>query len=402
VVRYLSPESLAKRLADQAAEGEKIAARASEKFGGKGAAPGGPGGAMAKAAASAAIGPVPKLSVRNLDPDADPEKEKGPVREAKSKGDPTARLAVAVVDEAATKADAGGKFGAYQLYVRPGLDDRVIGHLRWALREAVKDARFKESGLDRERIDALVTVAAPDTIEVTESGQRTSTEGLTMMLPLAFMILMVISVMIGGQYLLTTTIEEKSSRVVEVLLSAVSPMQLMAGKIIGQMLVGLTLLTIYSGVGFGALAAFSLMDLVGPLKFVYLLVFTTLAYFMIAALLAAIGSAVNELREAQSLQTPVMLTVIVPYLLWMPISRDPNSTLATVLSLVPPMSPFVMVMRIASTSPPPVWQVLLAIAVSAAGAYGCVWLAAKVFRVGLLMYGKPPNLATLVRWIRMA
>jgi ABC-2 type transport system permease protein len=98
VVRYLSPESLAKRLADQAAEGEKIAARASEKFGGKGAAPGGPGGAMAKAAASAAIGPVPKLSVRNLDPDADPEKEKGPVREAKSKGDPTARLAVAVVD----------------------------------------------------------------------------------------------------------------------------------------------------------------------------------------------------------------------------------------------------------------------------------------------------------------
>jgi ABC-2 type transport system permease protein len=179
-------------------------------------------------------------------------------------------------------------------------------------------------------------------------------------------------------------------------------MQLMAGKIIGQMLVGLTLLTIYSGVGFGALAAFSLMDLVGPLKFVYLLVFTTLAYFMIAALLAAIGSAVNELREAQSLQTPVMLTVIVPYLLWMPISRDPNSTLATVLSLVPPMSPFVMVMRIASTSPPPVWQVLLAIAVSAAGAYACVWLAAKVFRVGLLMYGKPPNLATLVRWIRMA
>jgi ABC-type Na+ efflux pump permease subunit len=403
VAGYLSTESLTKHLTAQQDEAQKAAAKAGEKFGGGAATqPTGQQGAMVKAAVNAAIGPVPQLTVKGLPANADLEREKAPLRESHEKDDPTARLAVAVIDTDALTPREDGKYGAYQLYVRPGLDERVIGTLRWGLRESIKDARFKTGGFDRSKIDSLVTVEAPDTIEVTKSGERGSTEGLTMLLPLVFMILMVLSVMIGGQYLLTTTIEEKSSRVVEVLLSAVSPMQLMAGKILGQMLVGMTLLAIYSGLGVGALVAFNLLDLLGPWKFACLLVFTGLAYLMIASMLAAIGSAVNELREAQSLQTPVMLTVMLPYLLWMPISRDPNSTLATVLSMVPPMSPFVMVMRIASTSPPPVWQIALAMAISAVGAYLCVWLAAKVFRIGLLMYGKPPNFTTLLKWIRMA
>jgi len=215
------------------------------------------------------------------------------------------------------------------------------------------------------------------------------------------MILLVMSVMIGGQYLLTTTVEEKSSRVVEVLLSAVSPMQLMTGKVLGQMGVGLTLLVIYSGLGIVALVMFARQYL-DIAQIAYLFIFFVLAYFMIASLLAAVGSAVNDMREAQSLQTPVMMVVIVPYVLWMPISRDPNSMLATVLSFVPPISPFVMMMRVTSTSPPPMWQVAASIAVSIVGAYLCVWFAAKIFRIGLLMYGKPPNLKTLIKWVRMA
>jgi ABC-type Na+ efflux pump permease subunit len=402
VARYLSVEELGKHLRGQQDQAEKAAAKAGEKFGGSAAKQAGGPQTFVQAAAEAAIGPVPQLTVKDLPATADLEHEKAPLKEQRDKQDPTARLALAVIDAGALKPGEDGKYGSYQLYVRPGLDERVINDLRWGLRETIKDARFKTGGMDRAKIDALVTVEAPDTIEVTASGERSSTEGLTMLLPLAFMILMVLSVMIGGQYLLTTTIEEKSSRVVEVLLSAVSPMQLMTGKILGQMLVGMTLLTIYSGLGVGALIAFNLLDLLGPWKFGCLLLFTILAYLMIASLLAAIGSAVNELREAQSLQTPVMLTVILPYLLWMPISRDPNSLLATALSFIPPMSPFVMVMRIASTSPPPVWQVFVALAVSAVGAYVCLWLAAKVFRIGLLMYGKPPNFTTLIKWIRMA
>jgi ABC-2 type transport system permease protein len=135
---------------------------------------------------------------------------------------------------------------------------------------------------------------------------------------------------------------------------------------------------------------------------VYAVVFFFLAFFMIASGMAAIGSAVNEVREAQTLMTPVILTIMVPYLLWLPISRDPNSTLAVVLSFVPPISPFVMMLRITSTTPPPVWQIGLSILIGIGAVYVAIWAAAKIFRIGLLMYGKPPNLKTLVRWVRMA
>lgn len=393
VSRRLSPEELAER---RKARMERVTKAVGSQFGSMG------GEVKPNAMAEAmALGQVPKIAVNVLKTDADVETEKAPIRTG-AKGDPKARLGLIVIDPAAVKPDDKGEYGAYQLYVRPGLDERVIDDFRWAVSEAVRDERFKSAGLDRVKVESISRVNAPSTVEVTATGERKSTEALTMMLPFAFMLLMMMSVMIGGQYLLTTTIEEKSSRVVEVLLSAVSPMELMAGKIIGQMFVGATLLFVYSGVGIGALIAFNLADILGPWKVVSLVIFSGIAYFMIASMLAAVGSAVNELREAQSLQTPVMLAVILPYVLWLPISRDPNSILATVLSFVPPMSPFVMVMRIASTEPPPLWQVLLAMAVGIVSAYLCVWAAAKIFRIGLLMYGKPPNFRTLIKWVRMA
>ncbi len=245
VASYLSPESLARHMDDQRAEAQEAATKASEKLGAApNAAVQGQQAAMVKAATEAAIGPAPKFTVVPVPSAADLEKEKDPLRQKKEKDDPTARLALAVIDANALQPGADGKYGAFQLYVRPGMDERVIGDLRWGLREAIKDARFKSGGVDRTKIEALVTVNAPGTVEVTQTGERGSTEGVTMFLPLGFMLLMVMSVMVGGQYLLTTTIEEKSSRVVEVLLSAVSPMQLMTGKIIGQMLVGRTLRTV--------------------------------------------------------------------------------------------------------------------------------------------------------------
>ena len=208
--------------------------------------------------------------------------------------------------------------------------------------------------------------------------------------------------MTGGQYLLTTTVEEKSNRVVEVLLSALSPLELMTGKIIGQMCVGLSLLVIYNGVGIAALVFTDKSDLVTPITFLYILIFFVLAYFMFASLMAAIGSAVNDLREAQSLMTPVMMMMILPYFFMMPVIRSPNSMFSTITSFIPPISPFIMIMRVSSTDPPPTWQVLLAILINAIAVVGFLWLAAKVFRVGLLMFGKPPNLRTLFKWIRMA
>ena len=201
--------------------------------------------------------------------------------------------------------------------------------------------------------------------------------------------------------MLTNTIEEKSTRVVEVLLSAVSPMELMTGKILGQMCVGFIVLAIYAAMGAGAMISFAAIGLLDVRLLFFLVLFYFLAYPCIAALMGAIGAAVNDIREAQSLMTPVMLVIMVPWLLWLPITRDPNSTLATVMSFIPPLNSFVMLLRMTSTEPPPGWQVWASVVVGAAAVYGALWLAAKVFRIGLLMHGKPPNFATLVRWVRM-
>ena len=358
---------------------------------------------MVAAAIAQGFGPTPVLTVEGQPDDADIDALRERLKPmAGESTDALVGLAV-IAPDAVQRAPDAEAFGGYELFIRAKTDDRHIDLIRRGLRDAVLEARYAVAGVDAREVEALTSVAAPRTKEITDKGDaREATTAFNMMLPFVFMILLIMSVMVGGQYLLTTTIEEKSSRVVEVLLSAVSPMQLMTGKILGQMGVGVVMLAVYAGVGVATLFAFAKADLITPEKLIYLGVYFVLAYFIFASFMAAIGSAVNELREAQSLQTPVMLTVMLPYFFWLPITRDPNSTLSFVLSMVPPMSPFAMVVRIASTEPPPFWQIALSMAITAAFALGCIWFAAKVFRVGLLMFGKPPNFKTLVRWVRMA
>lgn len=350
---------------------------------------------------------VPQLRVEMLGPDADFEAQQERLRQRLAvkteRGADRGLLAVAVIaEDAVRKADDADWYGGFELTHVPKVDDRTISEIKSALREAIRDKRYAAAGVNQTELAALTTVTEGEVVEVTETGTRSSSLELNAFLPVFPMIMILIGVFTGGQYLLTTTIEEKSSRVVEVLLSSVSPMELMTGKIMGQMGVGLSLLLIYNSVGIVALVALERLDLIAASTLVYMFVFFVLAYFMFASLLGAIGAAVNDLREAQSLMTPVMLFAMVPYFFFLPVTRDPNSVLSTTLSFIPPISPFIMVMRVASTEPPPVWQVAASIGVNTVGVLVCLWFAAKVFRVGLLMYGKPPNLTTLIKWVRMA
>lgn len=350
---------------------------------------------------------IPQLRVTPMPPDSNIDEQKARLREQigrpVERGADKGLLAIAVVDNNAVRRSEGEPdFGAYELFTVPKLDDRTVGEIRDAITWSIREKRFEAAGLDRSEISRLSDVSAPRTQEVTLTGTRDSSFGLNMLLPAGFMILMLMGVFTGGQYLLTTTIEEKSSRVVEVLLSAVSPRELMTGKVLGQMGVGLSLLIVYNGLGIVALFVFNRADLIAASTIAWMLVFFAIAYFMVASMMAAAGAAVNDLREAQSLITPFMLVMMLPYIFFLPVVRDPNSTLSTVSSMIPPISPFIMIMRVASSEPPPLWQVIASIAIGVVACYVCVWIAAKVFRVGLLMYGKPPNFQTLVRWIRMA
>jgi ABC-type Na+ efflux pump permease subunit len=287
--------------------------------------------------------------------------------------------------------------------VPPSQDQRVEIAVHQSLREAIISARVKERGLDRALVNDLTTVPRVRSIAVTGDGETRGGAGLTtFVLPISFMFLLFMGVMGSGQGMLTTTIEEKSSRVIEVLLSAVSPMQLMAGKLLGHMAISLLAMSLYLGMGLSLLATFSLLGFLDFSLVLYLLLFFVLAFFTIGSIMMAVGSAVNDMREAQSLMTPMMLLLMAPWFLWFPISRNPDSTLAVVASFLPPVNSFAMLLRLASTHPPPAWQVWLSIGIGVLGVVGAVWFASKVFRIGLLMFGKPPDLRTLIRWVRNA
>jgi ABC-type Na+ efflux pump permease subunit len=395
VEEYLRPESMAMRRSEFRERIEEESPEAFRKLMERS------GTNVADEVVKAALGGVPDIQVTRLGAGADLQAEKERLFET-DKGERDRLALIVVHEDAIRRAPGEERFGSYELFVREKLDDRIEDEIKSGLKQAIIDARVGNAGLDREMIDSLITVQRVKSTAVTQDGEQESNQLLNVLLPAAFMVLILIAVLSGGQQLMTTTIEEKSSRVVEVLLSAVSPMQLMTGKILGQLGAGTVILAVYVAMGMAALLSFAALGLLKLSLIFYLVIFYLIAYFTIGSIMAAIGAAVNEMSEAQTLMTPVMLVVMIPWILWMPISRDPNSMFATVLSFIPPLNSFVILMRMSSTAPPPYWQVWLSILVGLGGVYGALWFAAKVFRIGLLMHGKPPNIATLIRWVRMA
>jgi ABC-2 type transport system permease protein len=346
-------------------------------------------------------GPIPVLTVVARPPGADVQREKDWLKQD-AQGEARHLALVVVHPDAVVPANGTSTYGTYDLYVPANLDDRIENVVQQSLREAIVAARARVENLDRSRLEALLRVDRVRSVMVTEGVDRRTVGVFNRVLPFVFAGLMVFGIMIGGQSLMTSTIEEKSSRVVEVLLSAVSPMELMAGKILGQMGVSLVVLGLYLAMGLAALVSFALLGLLDPWLLLYLAVFFVIAYVVNASLMVAVGAAVNEMKEAQSLMMPLMLTLMAPWILAQPIGRDPNSTFSTVISFIPPVNTFTMLIRMTSTTPPPLWQVWVSIGIGVASALAAVWFAAKVFRIGLLMYGKPPDFATLVRWARAA
>jgi ABC-2 type transport system permease protein len=347
-----------------------------------------------------ALGPVPDIRLVERMADADIQQEKAWLIAEKQE---MKHLALIVVHKDAIRpADEKSAYGSYDLYVPPNLDDRADTEIQQSLRDALINARVRARALDRGTIDSIVQIPRVQSVTVTKGDERQTIRGFNIILPISVAFLLFMGVLTGGQSLLTSTVEEKSSRVIEVLLSAVSPMQLMAGKLLGQMAVSLVALGLYIVMGLAMLTSFSLFGLFNPWLILYVLIFFVIMYLIIGSLMMAIGAAVNEMREAQGLMMPLMLILMIPWFLWMPISRDPNSTFSIVLSFIPPINTFGMLLRMASSAPPPWWQVWLSIGVGILSVLAALWFAAKVFRIGLLMYGKPPNLATLIRWARSA
>jgi ABC-2 type transport system permease protein len=312
-------------------------------------------------------------------------------------------LAVVVIQpDAVVRAAGEAEYGTYDLYTSRLLDGRTESTLHEALRQALVTTRLKSKGLDQAEVEASMRVARPNAVIVAAAGEQASQRWLTRMLPFVCGVLLFIGVFSGGQVLMTSMVEEKSSRVVEVLLAAVSPLELMWGKLIAQLGVSLLILAVYCGLGLLALVQFATVGLMDPMLLVYLAAFFIIAYLIFGGLMLTIGAAVDQMADTQGLMGPIMILLLAPYVLTGMIGQAPNSALSVTLSFIPPINTFAMLARLASDTPPPAWQVVLAIVIGFAAAVGVLWFAAKVFRIGLLMHGKPPNFATMLRWARMA
>jgi ABC-type Na+ efflux pump permease subunit len=342
-------------------------------------------------------GILPELRLVERPSTADVQQEKAWLLD---QSEPRHLALIVIHDNAVVPTD--NTYGSYDTYVPSSADDRALGEIQQALQDGIVNARARLQGVDRSKVESLVRVVRGRSITVTRDSERSTVRGINQMLPMAFVVLMFMGVMTGGQSLMTSTVEEKSNRVMEVLLSALSPMELLAGKILGQLGVSLIALGLYVAMGLALLLSFAMFGLLNPWLILYLGIFFLLAYLTFGSLMVSVGAVVNDMREAQSLMMPLVLLLISPFWVWFPISMNPNSAFSTVVSFIPPVNTFAMLIRLTSTAPPPWWQVWLSIGVGVAGVAGALWFASKVFQIGLLMTGKPPNFATLLRWARQS
>jgi ABC-2 type transport system permease protein len=280
-----------------------------------------------------------------------------------------------------------------------------------ALNSIVIGKRLQNEGLDPQKIGQLMTRVNLSTKKVTTRGVEEDTGG-TFLISYFLVLVLYMTLIFYGQAILRGVIEEKSSKVVEIVLSSLKPFQLMAGKIVGIAAVGLTQYTIWALFGLGisayggtfvtrafpAASAFKIPS-IPAYVFIYFIVFFILGYFLFSTLFATVGSMVNSEKEAQQLMTPVMMLLIIPILLMMLIMRSPDSSVAVILSMFPFFAPILMLLRVCVLLPP-FPQVGGSILLLLLTTLLMIWLCAKIYRVGILMYGKRPGLREIIKWMR--
>ena len=219
--------------------------------------------------------------------------------------------------------------------------------------------------------------------------------------PAVMMVLMFIIIMGGAPQLLNSVIEEKMSRISEVLIGSVSPFELMMGKLLACAGGSLVLAGMYL---IGALVManrYGYVDAVTPSMVGWFVLFLLMGVMIFGSIFIAIGAACNDLKDSQNMMTPVMLFMMVPIFTWGAVLRAPDSTLAVALSLLPTAAPFLMLLRIALHPGPPMWQVALSLTFTALATAGAVWAAGRIFRTGILMQGKSASVREMLRWVRV-
>jgi ABC-2 type transport system permease protein len=304
-----------------------------------------------------------------------------------------------------------GQNAKAELVARNVSDFGTREQIRDALNKVVSEQRLGESKIDREKIEAI---NKPVHLETREAGGQKqlskAEEVLRFVLPFGSAMLIYMLMLIYGQQIMSAVIEEKETRIAEILFSSIDSFRLMLGKLIGVSLVALTQLSIWV-LAIALLLAYFLAPIllsggiqmpeihISAFQVSLLFVYFVIGYFLYSAIYSLVGSMVTTPQEGGQLVLPLTLILVVGLYVSFPIIRSPESNFAFWMSMLPLWSPVLMPVRM-MTQMPPLWQIVLSIIITSGMGIFCVWLAARVYRVGMLMYGKRASIPEALKWIR--
>lgn len=274
-----------------------------------------------------------------------------------------------------------------------------------AISQIIVNYRLNQRGLDHEEIKKLTKSINLKTIKIVKGQEKESGFVQDYMVTMVFVIILYMTILLYGITIARGVIEEKSNRVIEILISSLSPFQLMFGKILGIGAVGLTQYIIWGAfaLSLSSIAASvvgtNVLTLFAPETIFFFIIFFILGFLLFGTMYAAIGALCNTEQEMQNFQPIVVIFLVVPMLMAVFIVQNPNSTVATVLSFIPFFTPILMFMRINLITPSAL-QIGTSIALTIITILLMIKLSAKIFRVGILMYGKRPRLAEIIKWLK--
>ena len=295
------------------------------------------------------------------------------------------------------------------IYYARNLGDVITrGEIKDRVNRAVRSQRMEESGIQPGVMEKINRPIAFSALPADESSEKEdSGGGFYFVFIIGFLIYM--SLIMYGQTILAAVIEEKETRISELLFSSIRPFTLMLGKLIGVSLVALTQYAIWA-LAFAAFAMWGVdmfaarglnvsLPAIPPIWIVYFFLFFLLGYFIYATIYALVGSMVTTTQEGGQVAMPVLFILVMGFYFAFPVIRAPASPLAFWASMFPFFSPITMLVRI-TTQTPPFWQIALSLAIGFATVVLLVWLAARIYRIGMLMYGKRATIPEVLRWVR--
>lgn len=311
--------------------------------------------------------------------------------------------------------------GSISLYTRGAPSMQTEQYITDQLERAVADLRIRSYNIEnlQQILDDINVNISIATYRIDREEESATSSTLSYILGLSMMMILYMFILLYGQMVMNSIIEEKNNRVLEIVVSSVKPSDLMMGKILGigavactQILIWVALLlactiwvmpgviSMVAGNGeelataLGQLADASFMGQI----LLFMVVFLVGGYLFYSSIYAAIGSAVDNIQDASQIQTVAILPIIIALMVSMAVVNDPNSGLAFWTSLIPFTSPMVMMARMPFDIP--LWQSIVSAVILYVSFFVMVWLAAKIYRVGIFMYGKKPAISDLIRWIR--